>query len=320
MANRKDKKLNHGAQCFDLYYQSIYQERWQSLKQSLLQESNPVPFKFPQNQTSEDEKDKYIEHNNNGNYDKNEKSCKETKTELRTYYLDAASVLVAYSLPLKDATEILDLCAAPGGKTLVLSSLMEKNAHLTSNERSFERKQRLCKVVQEHIPLQVQNRITITCSDGALLCKTKQECFDRILLDAPCSSERHLLQNEKYLLQWSPARIKTLSIQQWALLSSAYRMLKCEGILVYSTCALTPRENDEVVNRLFSKFQDATNLFFDFPEYEKLKNDFDCIKVCCPQLVFPNYERTKYGYQILPDKQNGAGPIYFSIIKKGISK
>ena len=196
---------------------------------------------------------------------------------------------------------------------------MDEDSKLTSNERSAERKHRLSKVVEEHIPSRIKENITVTCSDGAVWCKTKSNCFDRILLDAPCSSERHVLQDEKYLAQWSPARIKTLSREQWALLSSAYRMLKDNGILLYSTCALAPKENDEVIERLFKKFDNCVNLSFESEKYQNLKNDEAKLQLFTDNVSLPDFERTKYGYQILPDKQNGAGPIYFSIIMKKLN-
>lgn len=294
MAKNKQKDLNRGSQGFNSYYKEIFGERWKVLKEALLKESVPVSYNLSKIKGEED-------------------------GELRTYYLDAASILAAFSLPLKGAEEILDLCAAPGGKTLVISSLMGEDSKLTSNERSAERKHRLSKVVEEHIPSRIKENITVTCSDGAVWCKTKSNCFDRILLDAPCSSERHVLQDEKYLAQWSPARIKTLSMEQWALLSSAYRMLKDNGILLYSTCALAPKENDEVIERLFKKFDDCVNLSFESEKYQNLKNDEAKLQLFTDNVSLPDFERTKYGYQILPDKQNGAGPIYFSIIMKKLN-
>lgn len=294
MAKNKEKDLNRGSQGFNSYYKEIFGERWEVLKEALLKESVPVSYNLSRIKGEED-------------------------GELRTYYLDAASILAAFSLPLKGAEEILDLCAAPGGKTLVISSLMDEDSKLTSNERSAERKHRLSKVVEEHIPSRIKENITVTCSDGAVWCKTKSNCFDRILLDAPCSSERHVLQDEKYLAQWSPARIKTLSMEQWALLSSAYRMLKDNGILLYSTCALAPKENDEVIERLFKKFDNCVNLSFESEKYQNLKNDEAKLQLFTDNVSLPDFERTKYGYQILPDKQNGAGPIYFSIIMKKLN-
>ena len=294
MAKNKQKDLNRGSQGFNSYYKEIFGERLEVLKEALLKESVPVSYNLSRIKGEED-------------------------GELRTYYLDAASILAAFSLPLKGAEEILDLCAAPGGKTLVISSLMDEDSKLTSNERSAERKHRLSKVVEEHIPSRIKENITVTCSDGAVWCKTKSNCFDRILLDAPCSSERHVLQDEKYLAQWSPARIKTLSMEQWALLSSAYRMLKDNGILLYSTCALAPKENDEVIERLFKKFDNCVNLSFESEKYQNLKNDEAKLQLFTDNVSLPDFERTKYGYQILPDKQNGAGPIYFSIIMKKLN-
>ena len=294
MAKNKQKDLNRGSQGFNSYYKEIFGERLEVLKEALLKESVPVSYNLSRIKGEED-------------------------GELRTYYLDAASILAAFSLPLKGAEEILDLCAAPGGKTLVISSLMDEDSKLTSNERSAERKHRLSKVVEEHIPSRIKENITVTCSDGAVWCKTKSNCFDRILLDAPCSSERHVLQDEKYLAQWSPARIKTLSMEQWALLSSAYRMLKDNGILLYSTCALAPKENDEVIERLFKKFDNCVHLSFQSEKYQNLKNDEAKLQLFTDNVSLPDFERTKYGYQILPDKQNGAGPIYFSIIMKKLN-
>lgn len=286
--NLESKNETRGKNGFDFYYSKIFGERWSSLQKSLLVESNPVPYTI-------------------------DKNC-------RTYFLDKASILAASLLPLKGVIDILDLCAAPGGKTLVLASLMEPDAKLSANERSFDRKMRLVKVCDEHLPESIRNKITITCSDGALWCKTKSECFDRILLDAPCSSERHVLQDEKYLAQWSPARIKTLALEQWALLSSAYRMLRQNGIILYSTCALAPKENDEVISRLLKKFPDAKILTLESEDYKKLNFTFDEIKTklknFSSDLELPNFEKTQFGYHVLPDTQNGAGPIFFSIILK----
>ncbi len=278
--SKKDKKTLHGAEAFEQYYSALYGDRWAGLKESLLKESEPVPL------------------NAGGE---------------RTYYLDAASIKAAVSLPLKGAKNILDMCAAPGGKTLVLARVMDCDASLVSNERSFERKQRLFKVCDEHLPSDVRERVCVTCGDGAVLCQKAGLSYDRILLDAPCSSERHVLCDEKYLGQWSPARIKTLSIAQWALLSSAFRLLNQGGFLLYSTCALSTSENDDVIEKLLKKFKDSVSIQnpSDYIDEKEILSDTklsDC--------VLPEAEKTKYGFHILPDAQKGAGPIYYCLIKK----
>ena len=276
--SKKSNKLS-GAEGFEQYYSELYGERWQSLKASFAGEGSAVEYKIPGAEQS--------------------------------YFLDSASVLAALCLPLENATDLLDLCAAPGGKTLVMASRMSQNAILSSNERSPERKHRLATVVQNCLPPSISERVTTSCSDGATWCTRQSECFDRILLDAPCSSERHVIADPKYLNNWSPSRIKTVTTEQWALLSSAYRLLRPEGILLYSTCALCPQENDGMIERLYKKYNKdgaAFSLIEPKPDVSQISAFTD--------IQLPGFEKTQYGYMIMPDNQNGAGPIFFSIIKK----
>ena len=268
-----------GPQGFETYYSQLYGDRWPALKEAFFKENQAVEYQVPGSEKS--------------------------------YFLDSASVLAALCLPLENAHNILDLCAAPGGKTLVLASRMSADAKLSSNERSPDRKHRLATVVQTCLPPEIAEKIIISCSDGSTWCTRQSECFDRILLDAPCSSERHVIADPKYLNTWSLSRIKTVTMEQWALLSSAYRLLEVQGILLYSTCALCPQENDDMIERLFKKFNKDGSVF----KLLEANPQPDQIKSCC-KITLPDYEKTKYGYQILPDKQNGAGPIYFSIIQK----
>ena len=277
---KKEKDKLSGAQGFEKFYSDLYGERWESLKQAFAAPSDSVEYHVLGSQKS--------------------------------YFLDSASILAALCLPLENAADILDLCAAPGGKTLVLASRMPADAHLSSNERSAQRKHRLATVVEECLPPQISERITVSCSDGSTWCTRQTECFDSILLDAPCSSERHVIADPKYLNVWSPSRVKTVAMEQWALLSSAYRLLRSGGYLLYSTCALAPQENDQMMERLVKKFQKDGSSGFSFvepsPDLSKISH--------CASLTLPEYEKTQYGYQILPDTSNGAGPIYFSLIKK----
>jgi len=279
MKQKSGKEKLSGPEGFELYYRELYGQRWDSLKKAFEGEGDSVEYHV-------------------------------TGAE-KSYFLDSASVLAALSLPLKGAENILDLCAAPGGKTLVLASRMPEDASLSSNERSPERKHRLATVVETCLPPEISERVKTSCSDGATWCTRQSECFDRILLDAPCSSERHVLADPKYLNTWSPSRIKTVATEQWALLSSAYRLLQVQGIMLYSTCALCPQENDEMIERLYKKFNkdgDAFSLLEPEPELPE-------ISAFC-NIKLPGFEKTKYGYMILPDKEEGAGPIFFSIIKK----
>ncbi len=277
MKNKKSGQM--GREAFDEYYTEIFGARWEELKKSFGEENQSVEYKIEGSQKS--------------------------------YFLDSASVYAALNLPLKGAKNILDLCAAPGGKTLVLASRMDEDATLFSNERSPERKHRLDVVVEECLPQSISERIKTSCSDGATWCTRQSECFDRILLDAPCSSERHVFLDPKYLNIWTKSRIKTVAMEEWALLSGAYRLLEVGGILLYSTCALSPVENDEMIERLIKKYNQGGQAFKILEECA----DMDEIKAFT-SFKKPGTEKTKYGYQILPDRQDGAGPIFFAIIQK----
>lgn len=274
------KEKLFGAEGFEHYYGQLYGDRWQALKESFAGEGSAVEYKIPGSQQS--------------------------------YFLDSASVFAALCLPLENAENLLDLCAAPGGKTLVLASRMPDDAKLSSNERSPERKHRLATVVQTCLPAEISERVITSCSDGATWCTRQSECFDHILLDAPCSSERHVIAEPKYLNTWSPSRIKTVTTEQWALLSSAYRLLSPQGILLYSTCALCPEENDGMIERLYKKFNKNGSAF----SLLEPDPDLNEVSAFAPSLTLPGFEKTQYGYMIMPDRQNGAGPIYFSIIRK----
>ncbi|MBQ5490922.1 MAG: RsmB/NOP family class I SAM-dependent RNA methyltransferase [Treponema sp.] len=274
-------------QTFEEYYSTLFGNRWPSLKNSLSEDGIHATL-----------------------------CCGK-----EAYYLDPASLCAALCLPLKEKECIADLCAAPGGKSLVTALGMEQTAHLDANERSASRKARLVTVLDQTLNEELRNRITVTCSDAAPWCRTKSECYDAILLDAPCSSERHVLADPKYLGQWTPSRIKSLAMEQWALLSCAWRLLKRGGHVLYATCALNPTENDGVVNRLLKKFDDAVLL-----EHSQIRDTFcqrlkaqegfiSCEKVDLLSL-FDSAEQTQYGLHVLPDTAFGCGPLYFCVIAK----
>lgn len=287
MAKKKDNDEKRGSLGFEKYYSSLYGQAWPCLKEKLHEEVKYIQVKY--------------------------ESC-------RPYFMDAASVCAALCLPLDKAEDVLDLCAAPGGKTLVIAGNLNSDSRLLSNERSPERKNRLSKVISESLPPTISSRIEVKCSDGSTWCRKESDCFDSILLDAPCSSERHVLNDPSYLEKWSPARIKTLSMEEWALLSCAWRLLRCGGYLLYSTCALSPDENDGVVARLLKKFDDVTLL-----QKDKVQEVFElnlnglrkkALDLSGVEDILSNAVKTEYGFHLLPDKTGGSGPIYFSLLHK----
>ena len=277
-----------GSEAFEEYYASIYHERWPALRTSLLASKNQVAR---QNLFIPDRDRKWVSPDSVSQHDSR---CSESN--LREYYfMDLASCWAAEILPLPDSGgEILDLCAAPGGKSLILAERMHSEASLTLNELSPQRRHRLKNVLRDYVPENTLQRIQVTGYDGSRWGLHHPDRYDAILLDAPCSSERHVLGKQSELEQFTLNRTKNLATRQYALLAAAWQSVKPGGWIVYSTCSISPKENDAVVEKLIKK-KGAQVSSIDTKIYEG--------------------ESTDYGLLVLPDKTSH-GPLFISKILK----
>ncbi|MBM3308774.1 MAG: RsmB/NOP family class I SAM-dependent RNA methyltransferase [Candidatus Altiarchaeales archaeon] len=165
------------------------------------------------------------------------------------YYIQEASSLIPPEILRPTSQDVvLDVCAAPGGKTTHLSALMENQGCILANEIDFKRRAALRFNLSKYGVLNV----AITSMDfaGKIECKTK---FSKILLDAPCSCEGQFRKNPKALEQWSLNKILRHSGLQKKLITNAIELLDTKGVLIYSTCTLAPEENEEVIDHILSK-------------------------------------------------------------------
>lgn len=165
-------------------------------------------------------------------------------------YIQALSSMVpAVVLVPKEGETVLDACAAPGSKTSQIAMMMKNTGRIIAVETV---KARLYKLKAVCSLLGVSN-IDIKFSDVRRI-KFEEDVFDRILVDAPCSSEgRFKSFNKKSLGYWSPHKIKEMSHKQKGILLNASRGLKIGGVLVYSTCTFAPEENEEVIDWFLRK-------------------------------------------------------------------
>ena len=140
----------------------------------------------------------------------------------------------------KPGERILDLCAAPGGKTTQLAAAMRGEGLLVSNEIHPGRAKILSSNVER---MGIPNAVVVN-ETPRRLAERFPAFFDRIVVDAPCSGEGMFRKEEQALLQWSPENVAMCAARQQEILEEAARMLRPGGILVYSTCTFAPEEDE----------------------------------------------------------------------------
>lgn len=179
------------------------------------------------------------------------------------YIQNAASWLPVVALDPRAGEVILDVCAAPGGKSSHIQALTRNESKLTCNDNS---KPRLMKLQANMERLGAEAKYTL-CDATRLSRQFQPETFDKILLDAPCSGEGLMTLDELKLFDsWSVAHIRRLSELQKKILHESWQLLKHGGTLVYSTCTMAPEENEAVIDNFLRKHPDASleSIDFDF--------------------------------------------------------
>ena len=261
----------------DSFYTNIFGERWLSgLKPALLSETTKVFLVSP--------------------FDGGEFSISH-EPQSGSYALDLASTEPVYALDLRDGDEFLDLCSAPGGKALTALYLTGGLVRAHLNDSSTSRVGRLRKVLREYLPASVVSSVRVTCRDGGRFGQTAAGSFDAVLADVPCSTERHHMLAGSAADDWTEGKTKRMAIRQHSLLCSAFDSLKPGGRVVYSTCSMSPYENDGVIQKL-------------------LKSRAGLFSVVTSTRTLG--EPTEFGRMILPDVCDGWGPIYYSILRKNL--
>lgn len=288
---------------FYKHFESVYGSRWPALAAALMQSEQQVARQNMLSSVQNLSAKKWTSFSQKTElpgcfWIPENQSCQPERNAdelLDIYIMDPASVMVARALDVQSGDRVLDMCAAPGGKSLVLIEALKEEGEIFCNDFSPERRERLKKVIQQYVPRNVRDRVWVTGKDGVQFGLKEPDSFDRVLLDAPCSGERHILENETALKEWSPRRTEHLASRQYSLLSGALLAVRSGGRIVYSTCSISPSENDEVVRKLLKKKKNSVKLL--------------------EASVGVGGERTECGVVYLPD-HCGFGPLYFSVLEK----
>jgi len=220
----------------------------------------------------------------------------------KIYVQEAVSMIPPIILNPKEGDVVLDMCASPGSKTTQLAQIMKNKGLIIANDIKGDR------IAALGINLQrcgVSNCI-VTRMHGQSFGK-KQILFDKILVDAPCSATGAIRKSFKTVEMWNPNMIRRLSATQKSLITTAFRLLKPGGTMVYSTCSVEPEEDEEVIDYLLKEFSDA--------KLEDIRLD---IKRGRPVLEFENKsysEEVKKCLRLWPQDNDTEG-FFISKIKK----
>ena len=221
------------------------------------------------------------------------------KLHAGAFYVQEASSMfveqaVRQSTDLSKSLNVLDLCAAPGGKSTHLLSLLSKDSLLISNEVIRSR----ATILSENIQKWGHDNVIVTHSDPSNFGRMPG-FFDLILLDAPCSGEGLFRKEPGAMREWSLPNVDHCSVRQKRILSDVWPALKPGGILIYSTCTYNEKENIENIS------------------WHHSKNNAESIKLSLEKTwgISTTEKGDCIGYQLFPHRVNGEG-FFISVLKK----
>lgn len=173
--------------------------------------------------------------------------------DLGVYYIqEPSAMLVSYFLNPNENDLVLDLCAAPGGKTFMSSRLMMNKGQIIANDLSKSRAQILLSNVER---MGLKN-VIVSSLDFANYYPLFIEKFDKIILDAPCSGSGMFRKDEKMKLDWSMQKVYANANIQSSLISMCAKMVKKGGKLIYSTCSYSYEEDEEIIINFLNNHKD----------------------------------------------------------------
>lgn len=171
------------------------------------------------------------------------------------YYIQEPSAMSTASfLPVYPGDKVLDLCAAPGGKSTELGGKLMGEGLLVSNDISISR----TKALLHNIEMAGISNVLVLSEEPSKLVPRFRGFFDKILVDAPCSGEGMFRKDPAMIREWSEEKVALYSGIQKEIIVQAAKMLKPGGKLIYSTCTFAPDENEKTVEHLLRECEDMS--------------------------------------------------------------
>jgi NOL1/NOP2/sun family putative RNA methylase len=186
--------------------------------------------------------------------------------EAGLYYIQEPSAMSAAALLApKPGMRVLDLCAAPGGKTTQLAAALQQKGLLIANEIHPAR----CKILSGNVERMGIRNAIVTNEDSARLAERFPSYFHAILVDAPCSGEGMFRKNPDAMEEWSKEQVLVCAKRQREILENAAAMLLPGGTMVYSTCTFSKEENEDNIDWFLEQHPEFSVKEVDAPWFEK---------------------------------------------------
>ena len=166
----------------------------------------------------------------------------------KIYMQSLSSMMPPICMGKLEGLDILDMCAAPGGKSIQASFKMNDKGLIISNDLSFSR----CGLLSNNLERLGIGNVIITNNDLSKIHLKYENTFDKIILDAPCSGSGMFRKNDAMINDWSINKVYKYQEIQKELILIAYYMLKPGGLLSYSTCSYSKEEDEDVAHYLLS--------------------------------------------------------------------
>lgn len=225
--------------------------------------------------------------------------------EAGAYYIqEASAMLPAVYLDAKPGEAVLDLCAAPGGKSTQIADSMQGKGLLICNEIHPGR----AKILSENIERMGICNALVLNHTPLELAKRFPESFDKILVDAPCSGEGMFRKNEEAAAQWSLENVRMCAERQRDILDCAASMLKPGGRIVYSTCTFSPDEDEDTVRGFLGSHSEFS--------LEEIRDHSGPESGCG---IMPGMKGLEKAVRLWPHKLNGEGHFVAALKKCGES-
>ena len=244
-------------------------------------------------------------------YDESDVPSKHPYYYAGLYYLQEPSAMTpANLLPIEPGDKVLDLCAAPGGKSTELAAKLNGTGLLITNDISNSR----AKALLKNIELFGAANAIVMSEPSDRLAERFPQFFDKILVDAPCSGEGMFRKQPAIMKNWEQYGTEYYNNLQKEILENAYKMLRPGGMLLYSTCTFSPMEDEDTVKYFLDRFPDM-ELIDAIPEGRKAEYETMGFAAGRKDWMAEPVEGIEKAVRLFPHKLKGEGH-FLALLKK----